>query len=96
MSNEDKTITIIGNTNFSDGKLNQVIEQRKVIVANFFDKGENWHCFFLTYRNLAGKETWNNGQPHYHYISDKWNISREDVISTIKDGKYPATSIDFI
>jgi hypothetical protein len=89
----DNSINIVGNTNLSEGKLKQVIEQRKVIVANFFDKGDNWHCFFLTFRSLVGKETWNDGQPHYHYISDKWNHPRADVISAIKSGQYPTTSV---
>jgi hypothetical protein len=89
----DETIETIGDTNLTNGRLKQLLEQRKVVVANFFDKGNSWHCFFVTYRSLAGQETWNNGQPHFHYLSDKWNLSRDDVIASIKKGKYPSTSI---
>lgn len=93
MHRDGDKIKKVGETNLTDGQLKQTFEQRKVIIANFFDKGDSWHCIFVTYRSLEGKETWNDGQPHFHYISDKWGLSRREVVEKIKSGKYPATSV---
>jgi hypothetical protein len=45
---ENGSVHKIGPTSLTDGQLKQVIEQRKVIVSKFLDKGEQWHCLFLT------------------------------------------------
>ena len=71
----------------------QVIEQRKVIVAKFFDRGSEWHCLFLTFNSLAGKENWKGGQPHLHYISDKYGLTREEAVNRFKSNNYPSTSV---
>lgn len=85
---ENGKVHKIGNTTLTDGQLKQAIEQRKVIVSKFLDKGSEWHCLFLTYDSLKGKESWKNGQPHYHYISDKFGISREKVFEQLKSNNY--------
>ena len=90
---DDGTISKIGDTELTDGKLNQIFEQRKSITANFLDNGSTWHCLFVTQRSLDHKESWNNEQPHFHYISDKWGLKREDVVNRIKSGRYPSTSV---
>lgn len=90
---EDGNVKKYGETSLSDGQLRQAIEQRKVIVAKFLDDGVNWHCFILTFKSLRGEETWKNGQPHYHYVSNKFNITKEEVIQQIKNGEYPNTSV---
>lgn len=77
--NEQNKIISIGNTSLTEGQLRQTIEQRKVTIAKFLDKGEIWHCFFFTYNSLKGKENYKNGQPHLHYISSNWGLSREEV-----------------
>lgn len=77
----------------SDGQLKHAIKFRKVIVAKVLDKGDEWHCFYLTFKSIAGEESWKNGQPHYHYLSDKWGISREELVRQIKSDKYPSTSV---
>ncbi|RYD53439.1 MAG: hypothetical protein EOP52_04715 [Sphingobacteriales bacterium] len=69
-------INKVGDTDLTDGQLRQAIDHRKVIVAKFFDNGDQWHCLFFTYESLGGKESWNDGQPHYHYIYDKFGLSR--------------------
>ncbi|MCH6235254.1 hypothetical protein [Cognataquiflexum rubidum] len=92
--NEDQeTVTFIGETSLTEGELKNVINHRKKIVANFLDRGNEWHCFYLTYKALAGKESWNSGTPHYHYISDKFGISREKLVEGIKEGKMPSSPI---
>lgn len=78
----------IGETTLTDGQLKQVVEHRKVIVSKFLDKGKEWHCLFLTYDSLRGKEAWKDGQPHYHYISDKFGIPRSKVVEELKNNKY--------
>ena len=83
----------VGETTMSDKQIKHTIFQRKKVVANFLDNGNKWHCFFITYKSMRGEETWENGQPHYHYISDKWNIPRDEVVKRLKSTDYPATSI---
>lgn len=92
---EDK-VESIGDTSMSSGQLKQVIEQRKVIVSKFFDNGSNWHCFFTTFRSLRGEENWNDGQPHFHYISDKFGISREDTVNELKSKDYKLGNLPHI
>lgn len=93
LSEDEKSITIIGETLLKEGQLKNVIKQRKKIVATILDKGNEWHCFYLTFKALAGEESWNNGEPHYHYLSDKFGISREEVVQGIIDGKVPSTPV---
>ncbi|MBA7546921.1 hypothetical protein ES705_39322 [subsurface metagenome] len=89
----NKKVKKIGSTNLKDGELKNIIEQRKVIVSHFFEKGDDWHCFFLTYNSIAGKENHNDGQPHFHYISSAFGISKDDFIDSMRTGKYKSTSI---
>lgn len=90
---DDGSIEKIGETDLTDGELKNVIEHRKVIIAHFFEKDEFWHCLFLTFNSVAGKENWKNGQPHFHYISSSFGISKDDFIESMKNGKYRSTSI---
>ncbi|MBC6606944.1 hypothetical protein H8B13_08955 [Hymenobacter sp. BT188] len=86
---DDGTVKKVGGTSMSDGQLKQVLEHRKVIVATILDKRADWHCFFATYRGLAGKENYKGGQPHMHYISSKWGIvTRQQVLDGISAGTY--------
>ncbi len=91
--NDGNVVEKVGKTNHTIGKLKQVLEHRKVIIAKILDKGDDWHCFITTLNNLAGKEKWKDGEAHMHYISDKWRISREELIERIKSGDYPSTSV---
>lgn len=93
LDDNEESISIIGETTLKEGELKNVILHRKNIVANFLDKGSEWHCFYLTFKALAGKESWNEGQPHYHYLSDKFGVSREEVIRGIKAGNVPSTPV---
>ena len=90
---EDKSIVKIGETDLTDRQLKHIIENRKVIVSHFFSKDDIWHCLFLTYKSIAGKESWKNGQAHHHYISSSFGISKEDFIESMKSGKYKSTSV---
>lgn len=85
---KDDEVSKIGKTPLTDGKLRQVVEHRKAVVAKFIDKGDEWHCFFYTYNSLSGKESWDDGKAHCHYISSKFGLSRATVVQSIKNGKY--------
>jgi len=94
---KDGTVKVFGETKLSDGQLKQAIKHRKVKVAKFLDKGENWHCFFVTYQSLNGEETWlGQPQPHYHYLSNAFGISREEVIAQLKSEKYKLGNLPHI
>ncbi|WP_420154111.1 hypothetical protein [Siphonobacter sp.] len=90
---DDGTIKKIGDTDLVDGELKNIIEHRKVIVSHFFEKDNFWHCFFLTYKSISGRETWKGGQAHFHYISSVFGISKEDFIESMRTGNYKSTSI---
>ena len=82
-------VETFGNTEFSVGQLKQAIEHRKVKVAKILDKGDEWHCFFVTFKSLRGEENWlEEKQPHYHYISNTFGIKRAEVVNQIKSEKY--------
>lgn len=91
----DKVVKV-GNTTLTDGQLKQAVNHRKVIVAKFIDKEDEWHCLFLTFDSIRGKESWNGGQPHYHYISDKFGITRAEVLSQLKSRTYNLGSLPHI
>jgi hypothetical protein len=63
------------------------------MIAKFIGDDRNWHCFFTNYKSLKGKEkTYKNGQPHFHYISDKWGLTRDEVIEQLGKRKYKLPS----
>lgn len=93
---KDGKVNKVGKTSLTDGQLKQAVDHRKVIVAKFFDKENLWHCFFLTFDSLKGKETWKDGQTHYHYISDKFGIPRQKVVEQLKSGKYSLGTLPHI
>lgn len=93
---EDGTIKIIGTTELTPGQLKQALEQRSVIVAKILEKGEEWHCFFLTYKSIGGKESWQKNQPHYHYISSQFGISKQNLLKQIKSKNYKLGNLPHI
>lgn len=92
---EDGRIEKVGETELTDGELKRIIEQRTVIVSHFFELDDIWHCFFVTYNSLSGKENHKDGQPHFHYMSSGFGISKEDFIESMRTGKYRSTSVHF-
>jgi hypothetical protein len=92
----NKEIHKIGKTLLSDGQLKHSIKNRKVTVSRFLDKGNEFHCFFTTYKSLRGEESWKDGQPHFHYISDKFGHSREKVLEELKSKNYKLGSLPHI
>lgn len=90
---EENVVKTIGETDLTEGQVKNMIEQRKVIIAHFFDKDNDWHCLFTTYNSIDGKESWKGGQAHFHYISSAFGITREDFIQSMENGQYKSTSI---
>lgn len=86
----------VGDSELTDGQLKQAIQQRTVVIAKFIDKGDDWHCLFATYNSLKGEENWQNGQPHFHYISSKFGIPRDKVIESLKSRHYKLGSLPHI
>ncbi len=77
--------------------MKQAIEHRKVKVAKILDKGDEWHCFFATFKSFRGEETWlGANQPHYHYISNVFGIGRAEVVNQIKSEKYKLGNLPHI
>jgi hypothetical protein len=93
---EDGTIVKVGSTSLTDGQIKQAIDYKKTIVSKFLDRGEIWHCFFLSFKSLKGQESWNDGQPHWHYISSAWGLSREYVLEQLKSKEYKLPSMPHI
>jgi hypothetical protein len=93
---DDGTIEKYGNTELTDGQLKQALEQRSVKIAKILEKDDEWHCFFITYNSIGGKENWKDGQPHFHYISNLFGIEKKDVIEQIKSKKYKLGNLPHI
>jgi hypothetical protein len=92
---DDETIEKVGDTDLNDRQLKNIMVQRNVVVSHFFEQDDLWHCFFITYNSIAGRENHNNGQPHFHYFSSGFGISKEDFIESMRTGNYRATSVHF-
>lgn len=86
----------VGRTSLSDGQLRQAIDHRKVTISKFLDKGDSWHCLFITHESIKGKEKWKNGQAHYHYISNLFGMSRARVLNELKSKDYSLGSLPHI
>jgi gas vesicle protein len=93
---ENGDITSIGETNLTHGQIKQAIDHRTVIVSKFLDKGPLWHCFFQTYKSLKGEENYKDGQPHLHFISHTWGLSREYVLQQLRSKNYKLSSLPHI
>ena len=93
---DDGEITKFGSTDLTNGQLKQALEQRNVKIAKIITKGDEWHCFFLTYNSIAGKENWQNGQPHFHYVSNLFGISKSDLIENIRSKDYKLGNLPHI
>ncbi|SJZ84561.1 hypothetical protein [Sediminibacterium ginsengisoli] len=90
------SLTIIGNSRYTEKQLKQTIDHRRRRIVRVLDKENEWHCIFYDYRSMNGNETEKQG-PHVHYISDKWGITRDEVIKRLSQKHYslPCLHIGF-
>ena len=94
---DNGTIEKMGSTNMSDGEMRALLEQRKVIQSRIYHKDCIWHCFYFTYKGIAGEENGLMGsQPHYHYLSDKSGINWNDLIQRIKTCNMPTSKVHIV
>ena len=93
----DGTIEKMGTTDMSEGEMRAFLEQRKVIQARVYHKKSIWHCFYFTYKGLAGEESGLMGsKPHYHYLSNKSGIVWDDLLTRIKGCDMPSSKIHVV
>lgn len=94
---DDNIMESIGKTNMSEGEMRALLEQRTVLQARIYHKDSHWHCFYFTYKGLAGHERGRMGaQPHYHYLSDRSGISIEKLLDAIEKCEMPTSSVHVI
>lgn len=94
---KDGSIDKIGHTEMTEGEMRALLEQRKVVQARIYHKGEHWHCFYFTFKGLAGEEGGIMGaKPHYHYLSDKSGITWEKLIQKIKECNMPTSKVHIL
>jgi hypothetical protein len=91
---ENGDITVVGPTTLTERQIKQVIEQRRVLIAKFMEKGDLWHCFFYTYKSINGNET--GCVRHMHYVSNTWNFTRAEALTKLKEKYYPFSSVPHI
>ena len=91
---KDGTMEHFGNTDMTEGDMRALLEQRKVIQARIYHKGETWHCFYFTFRGLNGLENgfWGS-KPHYHYLSNKSGISWSNLMTRVKACDMPSSNV---
>lgn len=92
---EDKnTLNIIGETFLSEGSLRTAVNQTKNVVAKIVEKGEEWHCFYFTFKGVAGREAGEQGgKPHLHYVSNGFGINLDRMKADFKSGNCPHSPI---
>lgn len=94
---EDGSIEKMGSTDMTEGEMRALLEQRKVIQARVYHKESIWHCFYFTFKGLAGEESGITGsKPHYHYLSDKSGVKWDDLVSRIKDCDMPSSKVHIV
>jgi hypothetical protein len=78
----------IGHTDLSAAEMQVALDKRHRVISDFIGDEEHWLCFFRTQSGIKGKEAPHIGQPHIHYISSAWGISRADVIGNLSSYRY--------
>lgn len=94
---DDGNLDTYGSISLSEGQLRDLVIRSKFIVARILDNGKNWHCFYQIKSGVLGKEKGVLGsQPHIHYISDSFGVSREDFVKALKGGHAPSSEVHIL
>ena len=95
--NKDGSMDVIGDTDMTETEMKAYLEERKVIQVRLFHNKEHWHCFYYTFKGLAGKEHGEMGRkPHYHYLSDKSGITWNQLQDRIKACEMPSSDVHIL
>lgn len=95
--NKDGKVEYFGNSTLSDKHMAHIVENTKTIIARIIDRGNHWYCFVQTMKGVRGHEGGKLGsKSHIHYISDKFGISRDDLVAQIHEGHYPTDSVHIL
>jgi hypothetical protein len=67
-----------------EAKVRQVFVEREHVSAHLFANHHVWHCFYFTFRDMAGHPLtatphWPPPGYHLHYVSHLWTLTRESV-----------------
>ena len=89
----DTEIKKVGTTDMSDNQLKALIEKRNVVVATVLDNGDEWHCLFLTHKSISGQELQHIDNPHMHYVSSAFGLTRDELINNFKQTRYRLDSV---
>jgi len=94
---ENGDVEFCGETTLTKGQMKDLVLSSDFLVTRILDNGKHWHCFFQNAKSLQGKEGGKYGsQPHLHYISDSFGISKEDLVKSVKNGSYPHTPVHIL
>lgn len=94
---DDGTVDVWGETTLTEGQLKDLIQSSEFLVTRILDNGKHWHCFLQNSNSLKGKEKGELGsQPHIHYISDSFGVTKEDLVKCVKSGHYPHTPVHIL
>jgi len=95
--NKDGSMDVIGDTDMTEAEMKAYLEERKVVQVRLFHDKEHWHCFYYTFKGLAGKEHGDMGsKPHYHYLSDKSGITWDQLQERIKACDMPSSDVHIL
>lgn len=82
-------------SSMSDQGVKAFIHNRKRTIIRMAYNENHWHCFIFDYSGLAGRERGKqyNGVCHCHYISDKFGISKGDLLNRLSSFHHPSAAI---
>jgi len=83
---KDGKIETIGDTSLTEAQLAKVIAERKRMHIHIFEKGQEYHCLYATFRDIDGKHGRLGG--HLHYVSHLWGIKKNALIRNLKQKKH--------
>lgn len=94
---DDGSVDTWGKTTLTEGQLRDLIQSSEFLVARILDNGKHWLCFLQNSKSLQGKERGEFGsQPHIHYFSDSFGVTKEDFVKCVKTGHYPPTPVHIL
>lgn len=88
-ASDENNIVAVGNTDLSQEALKHLVENQRVVMAQFVDLPDGrWYCFYRTHRGLAGRESGEQGS-HLHFISSAYGVDRGELVKNFKSGECP-------